>query len=146
MVSFTYSFGQRHLSLNGMVTPGPSPFQHSVTLSAPRFAFLLPSASRWECARTCPAKRPLLSALRAHTASGLCHLDLHLHCSLGRHGRTSTPGTSVIPLWDPWHTQQWSRIPVSKKEICSCPFRQSSDGAENQVEQDLTKTFHNQPL
>lgn len=132
---------------NGMVLPGQGPFQpqafqDSVHSSLP-FSSSLDSS--WECARKCPAKRPWLSAPGAHTASGPWHLQLHLHSSLERLGRTSTPGASVIQLWDPWHTQQWSGIPLSSKEKCSCPLRQNSDGAENQVEQALTMISLNQP-
>lgn len=35
------------------------------------------------------------------------------------------------------------QFPARKR--CSCPSRQSSEGAETQVEQDLTVTFHCQP-
>ncbi|XP_039428452.1 H-2 class II histocompatibility antigen, I-E beta chain-like [Corvus cornix cornix] len=82
-----------------------------------------------------------------------CHYNYEIVARFLVSRRAPLGGTAGPAAWEPrecpsgihgTHCNELEfQFPVRKR--CSCPSRQSSEGAETQVEQDLTVTFHCQP-
>lgn len=143
MVSLAPSLGHRRLPLPlGILTHGQGPFQPQACRDSVGDSLLFPPSL---CFQLENVQQSSLCCLLWEPSQLLDLVPWPCTAPLA--------GTAGPAAWEPRECPSGThgthcnglefQFPARKR--CSCPSRQSSEGAETQVEQDLTVTFHCQP-